>query len=179
MSKHVVYKIQNQNGMAYVGSAVDWDKRQREHRRKLTQNIHPNNFLQNAWNKYGAESFTFEIIEELDNVQNLLHVEQKWIDAFEGKRYNICPTAGSSLGTKQSQATKDKRSASLKGRSRIFTEEHKANLAISNRKPRKPLTEEHKAKVAASNTGLKRSDETRAKLKAAWERRRNVKKSTT
>jgi hypothetical protein len=42
--------------------------------------MHVNRYLQAAWNKYGEENFTFEILEFVD-VSHLMEAEQEWIDA--------------------------------------------------------------------------------------------------
>ena len=60
-----IYKITNKvNGKCYIGQSQDIATRFREHRYLLRQNKYGNNKIQNAWNKYGEENFTFEIIEE-------------------------------------------------------------------------------------------------------------------
>ena len=41
----------------------------------------------------------------------------------------------------------------------VFTEEHKKNLSLSHRGPRKPLTEETKKRISESNTGKRRTQE--------------------
>jgi group I intron endonuclease len=67
-------------GKIYVGSAVDLRDRWYRHCRSLLRGKHRNRYLQNAWDKYGEESFEFEILEYVD-VSHLLHAEQEWIDS--------------------------------------------------------------------------------------------------
>ena len=58
-----VYVIRNTaNGKCYIGSAVKFSKRWRDHRRQLTNGTHNNPKLQAAWNKYGSSAFEFEAI---------------------------------------------------------------------------------------------------------------------
>lgn len=62
-----VYKITNiANCKIYVGSSKDIENRWKQHMDALTKKEHANTHLQNAWNKYGCQSFKFEIIEECD-----------------------------------------------------------------------------------------------------------------
>lgn len=101
-----IYKITNvTNGKVYVGSAVNFDTRWKEHVRELRKGIHHSSALQNAWNKYGEDNFEFSIIEECERTRKvLLGREQHWMDTLDSvaKGYNIAKTAGSQLGMKQS-----------------------------------------------------------------------------
>lgn len=53
----------SENGKVYVGKAQNFNTRKNKHWSALQQNEHANVHLQNAWNKYGAEAFTFAIVE--------------------------------------------------------------------------------------------------------------------
>ena len=67
MAKKVcgVYKIVNAvNGKIYVGSSNNIQNRWSQHKKALNDGTHGNPYLQSAWNKYGANNFSFEIIEE-------------------------------------------------------------------------------------------------------------------
>ena len=60
-----IYMIKNMiNGKVYIGQAVNIDKRWQEHKNDLNGNRHINTHLQRAWNKYGADNFIFNIVEE-------------------------------------------------------------------------------------------------------------------
>lgn len=87
-----VYKITNTaNGKVYVGSSKDIKKRWHQHKSKLNENQHGNTYLQNVWNKYGGQSFKFEIIEECD-LKVQFEREQFYLNQlnpFDGNRYNI------------------------------------------------------------------------------------------
>jgi group I intron endonuclease len=85
----------------------------------LTRNIHPNNYLQHAWKKYGERKFIFWILEEIKNFEMLITREQFYLDLFQDfpfGLYNLCPTAGSLLGFKFSGESKRKVSEAQKGR---------------------------------------------------------------
>lgn len=59
-----IYKITNTvNGKCYIGQAKDYKARFQGHKLKLRKNEHDNPHLQYAWNNYGADAFTFEVLE--------------------------------------------------------------------------------------------------------------------
>ena len=126
-----IYRIINSsNGKCYVGSSIDINRRRLEHFSALLHNRHVNNHLQNAYNKYGKDSFIFEVIENLeitDNIkEDLLEREQFWIDNLRPE-YNILLVAGSTLGYHHTEETKQKISNSTKGVKKSV--EHKAKLS--------------------------------------------------
>lgn len=97
-----VYIIKNKiNNKVYIGSSIHIPKRWKEHIRHLDSNEHTNQYLQNSWNQNGKDNFEFLIAEECD-IENLLIVEQKWLDttkSYEPENgYNICQYAGNTLG---------------------------------------------------------------------------------
>ncbi len=65
-------------------------------------------------------------------------------------------------------------SKSLKGKpKKPFTETHRQNLRESHLGVKKgPHSDEHKKKLSLSNRGQKRSEDTKTKLRQAWEKRR-------
>jgi len=78
-----IYRITNTvNGKSYVGQSVDVKSRISHHRSELRNNRHENSYLQNAWNKYGEENFTFEILERCSR-NELDEREIYYIDHFK------------------------------------------------------------------------------------------------
>ena len=65
----------------------------------LKKNKHHSPILQNYWNKYGEDAFSFKIIEEIFEDEQLLVREQYYIDSLNPK-FNCSKTAGSPLGVK-------------------------------------------------------------------------------
>ena len=60
-----IYCIKNIiNNKVYIGSSIDLNSREYKHFWMLKKNKHDNQFLQNSFNKYGENSFVFEVIEE-------------------------------------------------------------------------------------------------------------------
>jgi group I intron endonuclease len=112
----------------------------------LCRNVHKNPKLQAAWNKYGEETFIFEVIEFV-LVPFLVEREQYWIDKllpFGKKGFNLAPVAGSSLGLKHSPQAIANNSAGQLG---------------------KKMSEETKRKMSESRKGKKRSPELREKMR--------------
>lgn len=111
MNTSGIYIIKNKiNGKFYVGSAVNIKNRWYNHVKTLKENIHKNRRLQNAWNKYGEQNFQFEILELVDDINDLINKEQYWIDILQACKngYNLSPIAGSTLGVKFSEESKNK-----------------------------------------------------------------------
>jgi len=107
MTRGIYIIINKVNGKFYIGSACSLNGRWAVHRSKLNNRTHPNSHLQNSWNKYGEENFKFRVLEPVKDVNNLLEREQFWMDLLKPE-YNILPTAGSPLGVKRSEESKQK-----------------------------------------------------------------------
>lgn len=124
------------NDMRYVGSASrSIRQRWNEHLSDLRRLDHCNQRLQRTWNKYGADSFVFEVLEFVDNPDLLLEREQYWIDVYWGRDtcYNTAPVAGSCIGvkhtTKTKQILKQTRLELMRGARRdIILERYKASM---------------------------------------------------
>ena len=77
-----IYCIENiDTHKKYIGQSRHIYKRWSEHRSALNQNIHDNDYLQKAWNKYGESRFIFYILEEC-SVESLNDKEIYYIDHF-------------------------------------------------------------------------------------------------
>lgn len=107
-----VYKITNTiTGKSYIGSTTySFRTRWAAHLLDLKNDNHDNLPLQNAWNKYGENSFLFSIIEPT-SAENVLSLEQREINARTPKElYNVCLIAGNTKGVRQSLKSIDDRS---------------------------------------------------------------------
>lgn len=88
-----IYKIENKvNGKVYIGKSKRLTGRISDHKRDLKTNKHWNDHLQNSWNKYGSESFNFEVLLYCDE-ENLSFYEEKSIKGYKSykpeKGYNL------------------------------------------------------------------------------------------
>lgn len=83
----------------YIGSANNFKLRFIKHRRLLRANCHHSSHLQNAYNKYKEEDFSFDILEE---TSDLVNREQYYLDLYtpydNSIGYNISPTAYNNTG---------------------------------------------------------------------------------
>lgn len=128
-----IYRITcTANGKIYIGSAMDFNKRWKNHRVGLNNNNHSNRHLQAAWNKYGKDAFIFEIIEFV-MPWSVLDREQYWLDKL--KPYNR--TIGFNIAENATAPT--------------------AGLTFTRNIP---VSDETKAKLRAANIGKKQSPET-------------------
>lgn len=163
-----IYKIQHiESGKLYVGSAKNIESRWGEHFRQLRRGVHHSAKLQRAWNKYGSEMFSFSVLEEVKDPSKLLEREQFWIDSTNAVKsgYNITPTAGSLLGHKMAEESKERMRIAATGH--IKSPEHRKSLSIVN--TGKVMSEEARQKMREAKLGKKRaphSDATRAKMSA-------------
>lgn len=143
------------NGATYVGSCRSTTKRWSRHRRDLAKNQHPNAHLQAIWNKFGADTFKFEIIEEVEE-RFVLAVEQSYLDYYTRRPGNVNMARSATaptLGMRFSPETRAKMSAAHRGR------------PAHNKGTR--YTPEIRARMAASHVGSKRSEATRQRMSVA------------
>lgn len=91
-----IYKITNKiDGRSYIGRAINIGRRWNAHRGDLNKNIHRNRHLQNAWNKYGSQNFTFEILLDLSDIpkeelsQTLPAAEMECLIEHRSNFYNL------------------------------------------------------------------------------------------
>jgi len=162
-----IYLIINlQNNKFYVGSAKKLYSRKMDHLYLLRKNKHANTYLQNSYNKYGEDNFTFIIIEKVESEKDLTEREQYWIDTLDATNkdiaYNICPTANSMLGFKHSEDT-IKKLKQRTGKSTSFygkhhTDEAKNKISIKNSNPSDETREKYRQAV------LNQSPESRQRI---------------
>lgn len=158
-----IYEIENTvNGKRYIGSSSNIRKRLADHRNFLRKNNHNNEHLQCAWNKYGEDKFVYDMVHTCSK-DTLLLCEQWVIDQYDFNKelYNMGKKTMSAMtGRKHSAETKLKMSISQS--KRVFTEEHKRNIAIS--KIGRKVCEQGRLNMSASQKGRIMSEETKKKL---------------
>ena len=72
----------------YIGSTMNLSRRRCQHLYKLKRNIHDNPKLQNYYNKYGEELFSFQILEVIeDSYENVRSKEQEYLNKYFAQEY--------------------------------------------------------------------------------------------
>lgn len=173
-----IYKIVNLlDGKIYIGSAINLEKRKRDHFSALKSGKHANNHLQRAFKKDGKENFGFIILEYLKDATFLIRTEQLYLDNYvvygkinRDKCYNIQVTAGSNLGIKFSKKWCMRISESKKGKKQ--SKETKNKISASHRG--KKLSESHKLKLSKANKGNKQSLESIQRITCNQPKRKKV-----
>jgi len=167
------------NNTFYIGSSLNIKNRIYNHYYSLNINKHKNKHLQNAWNKYGENCFTWLILE-FTSKDNLIEREQYWIDNFNKylRIYNIQLIADSPIGRKMSEEQKEKLRIFRSGKK--HTEESKKKMSVMRSGEKNVMygkhhTEESKKKISIIQKiknigsgnpfyGKKHSEETKEKI---------------
>lgn len=140
------------NKRFYIGSSIDINRRWNQHQMYLRANNHHNRHLQNAWNKYGADAFSFSVLQ-IAHEDKLEEAEQRYLELlkpFDPKGFNI------------------ERVVRGLGKGVIFTDEHKAKIGMAHKG--RIVSEETRKRTSLSKTGKKIapcSDARRNKIRIA------------
>lgn len=167
-----IYIITNTiNGKVYVGQAQDIYLRTKQH--ILNEK---NYLLKKAFEKYGMDKFTIDVLEQCE-IEMLNKREQYWMDYYEvvdkNKGYNICPVAGSTRGLKKSQEEKEKmseRASRRIGELNPFYGQHHSDDTkeqIRQKKIGQVISDETKRKISQKHTGKKFSEERKMAISKA------------
>jgi len=149
-----IYKITNTvNGKFYVGSSVNTRDRFKRHKRLLKRNKHHSAYLQNAWNKHGAEAFVFHVIEIIPEWENLQAAEDVWLKEHVGQKhcYNV--------GTRSNAPWRGVTGKDMPNYGKPVSEE-------TRQKIRDSINEKYKDPNYQPRVGTKHSPESRAKMSA-------------
>ncbi len=158
LPKSGIYMIRNAiSGKVYIGSAMNLERRQREHFNMLRRGAHHSRRLQNSFDKHGERAFSFAVLARCTEPESLTRVEQRFIDfhrAAGPNGYNSRPKADSNLGHKFSAETVEKNRRAQTGKKQSAETIEKRFASMRGR----PLTEEHKKKLGDSKRGRSRPD---------------------
>ena len=165
----IVYKITNLiNGMSYIGKTVKaLERRWGNHLSDAEAGFEY--YLHRAIRKYGKENFSCETVCEADDENDLNELEKFCIAAFDTKSphgYNMTDGGDGQSGRETSAETRAKIGRAFIGKKHPAWHIEKARLArlgiirteefrqgISERFKGVPKTEEHKAKIRAALVG--------------------------
>jgi group I intron endonuclease len=150
----------------YVGSAVAVNRRWNRHQHDLRKNVHACTHLQNAYRKYGANAFDWEIVQFVHDKTDLISYEQFWIDFFR-PAYNKRKIASSCLGLTRTPEAKEKMRQAQLGRKQSVETIAKRSAALKG----KPRSAEVRAKISASHVGIRPNAATREKMSASAKQR--------
>lgn len=140
-----IYKIYcKANDKFYIGSSQNTDRRWNEHLNSLRKGTHYAKYMQRSFNKYGEESFEFEVIEKVE-IDSLLESEQKYLDELQPK-FNNSPTANGTRGYKFTDEQREYQSKVVK--------EYYENGGVPHNKGTK-LTEEELKRHSEVRIGMK------------------------
>ena len=100
LKKRGIYRIFNvKTNKSYVGSTwKSFRSRWKQHLNKLNTNKHHSHEMQNAFNKYGSDSFVCEILEIIEDENILLKKEAYYINKYDSYKngYNENPDSSRS-----------------------------------------------------------------------------------
>lgn len=105
----------NGNGKSYIGQALDVKDRKCEHLSELRGGYHYNTYLQNSYNKYKENNFSWTVLEYCDEYE-LDDREIYWIAYYNTYEdgFNANKGGKGNRGYKRTEETKQKLSESLK-----------------------------------------------------------------
>lgn len=130
-----IYAIVNiLNNHCYIGSSVDIRSRWNSHRSQLMNNNHHSRYLQNAWNKYGKDSFRFQLIC-IASERSLRFIEAFFLSILSCE-YN-CDEVDSSCNYRKSEQTKAYLSTSHTGK--ILDVQTKSKISEKLKGMKKPF----------------------------------------
>lgn len=151
-----IYCIENIiNGKKYIGKSVNIPYRLTGHKWALSENRHPNQYLQYSYNKYGLEHFKFYILEECD--KNILSEREIYfIKKYKAKNkefgYNL--TDGGEGAAGRVVTLESRKKVSISNTGKVRSEEVKKQMSI--RAKARAHTEEENKKISLSTIGKQR-----------------------
>ena len=185
MKRFYVYVHVCPNGKRYVGVTTQTKP---EYRWQEGKGYRYNKHFYSAILKYGWTNFQHEVFE-VDSAEEMYRKEVELISFYHSNdpRYGYNNSVGgekSALGYRHSEESRKKMSEALKGKSKLFSEEHKRHIAEASKKrwldpeyrekiskalkgKSKPFSEEHKRHIAASAKKRANDPENRRKMSEA------------
>lgn len=151
------------DGRCYIGQSVNVFIRLKQHKSNLKSNRHENKYLQGLYNQFGANNFTYELIEEC-SIEELDEREKYWINFFGGKdsKMNCNFESGGHALKTMSKELLARQSLSHKGQHSSPRTEFAKGIIPWNKGKKTPL--EIRQKLSKAHIGQKISEETKKKI---------------
>lgn len=186
-----IYEIVSLSGKRYIGGTVYWGNRKSTHLYYLRRGAHHCLPLQAAYNKYGEDGLSFNILficerdqvrywEQiaLDNLRNEYNIALYAEDGggMEGRRHSEESKRLIGKANKGADTSKAVEASVAVRRGKSLSKEHKAKLSKALKGRRSPTKgmkfPDRKSPTKSGFTGKKHSEESKAKMRAAKRRRR-------
>lgn len=150
---YYIYIIEcTKNNKVYIGQTQSIKTRKNDHFGKLRRNEHHNPYLQEDYNKYGANSFRMIVLEQCESKEKALMQETKYIENYGGIECD------SIYNCKDMYHNNNKMRENLKE-----TAKNSKNYGMRG----KHLSEQQKKYLSEIRTGSKSSKETCEKISKA------------
>lgn len=160
-----VYQITNLvNGKRYIGSSKNTAQRLLVHRSYLRHSKHENVHLQNAWNKYGEDSFDFKVIMYCE--VNQLQTYESYLIRKTKPEYNKAMTFEKYNGVPWTQERKQK--MSLWAKNRIMSPEHCKAISSAKSGERHHLCRLKDTEISELMKVYENSEQSQRKISSAW-----------
>jgi group I intron endonuclease len=151
-----VYKITNViNGKVYIGQSINIKARWKDHVNSLNRKDSNSVLLQRAWNKYGEDNFSFEVLE-LCTEAMLDEIEIKYIELYDACNHGYNIESGGNLNKHLSETTKQKIREARFGRRHSKETRQKmsqSKIGVNNNMYGKNHSKESKRKMSESKKG--------------------------
>jgi group I intron endonuclease len=168
----VVYLISNKiNDKCYIGITNNFKRRMIEHKCFKDKS----SIISKSINKYGKDSFNYEIIDYAKDMDDLNNKEMMYIKFYKElgvELYNLTDGGGNYIPRRNyipSEETRKKQSESHKGK--VHSDEAKKKMSESHKG--RIVTEDTKNILREKNKGKKHSEETKKKVSLASKGRKH------
>lgn len=143
-----IYQIYNKTtNKRYIGSSINIERRWVQHKSALRNNSHHSKHLQNAWNKYGEESFEFICLEHCEP-DELLFLEREYIEYYNTTNrefgYNTIQDVEQAMHT----TAEDWEKISKANSGKIWTDERRQKFINTRTGKKMPKSSETKKRQA-------------------------------
>jgi len=130
-----IYKITNKiNNKMYIGSSKNMPIRLNQHLKDLIADKHHSYKLQNDFNEFGIDVFTFEIIRVVNNESELKDIEQKYMDDYKCYEDNIGYNVSISAKEKKTKLDLQIEQEKEKGINNIVTKNKNPKIKVVKQK---------------------------------------------